>query len=113
MTTSKDLCQLNFLTFKNRGHTYVRAYRNAWIPKKLDDKGNVIRKAGSAPCEQHQVGALLPSAPPAFSYVDESSDMVCDFVSDTVSSVPVYHLGCLPDTAAAELTFKTVFCHGE
>lgn len=59
------------------------------------------------------VGALLPSAPPAFSYVDESSDMVCDFVSDTVSSVPVYHLGCLPDTAAAELTFKTVFCHGE
>lgn len=61
MTTSKDLCQLNFLTFKNRGHTYVRAYRNVWIPKKVDDKGNVLKKAGSAPAEQHQVGALLPS----------------------------------------------------
>ena len=61
MTTSKDLCQLNFLTFKNRGHTYVRAYRNVWVPKKLDDKGNVLKKAGSAPAEQHQVGARLPS----------------------------------------------------
>lgn len=61
MTTSKDISQLNFLTFKNRGHTYVRAYRNVWVPKKVDEKGNVIKKAGSAPAEQHQVGALLPS----------------------------------------------------
>ena len=59
------------------------------------------------------IGALLPSAPPAFCYVEDTSDMVCGFVSDTVSAVPVYHLECLPDTEAAELTFKTVFCHGE
>ncbi len=55
------------------------------------------------------IGALLPSAPPAFNYVDETADAVCTFVSDTVSAASFYHLECLPDTAAAELTFKTVF----
>ncbi len=55
------------------------------------------------------IGALLPSAPPAFNYVDETSDLVCDFVSDAVSSASFYHLECLPDTAAAELTYNTVF----
>ena len=55
------------------------------------------------------IGALLPSAPPAFNYVEETSDMVCEFVSDVVSSASFYHLECLPDTAAAELTYNTVF----
>ena len=55
------------------------------------------------------IGALLPSAPPAFNYVEETSDMVCEFVSDVVSSASFYHLECLPDTAAAELTYSTVF----
>ena len=59
------------------------------------------------------IGALLPSAPPAFNYVDETSDMVCDFVSDVVSSSSIYHLECLPDVQAAELTFKTVFGDGK
>ncbi len=58
------------------------------------------------------IGALLPSAPPAFSYVEETSDMVCDFVSDVVSSSDFYHLECLPDFQAAELTFNTVFADG-
>ena len=58
------------------------------------------------------IGALLPSAPPAFSYVEETADAVCSFVSDTVSASDFYHLECLPDTAAAELTFKTVFSDG-
>lgn len=56
------------------------------------------------------IGALLPSAPPAFNYVQKMADMNCDFVSDIVSSVPLYSLECLPDTAAAELSFSTVFC---
>ena len=55
------------------------------------------------------IGALLPSAPPAFNYVEETSDMVCEFVSDVVSSASFYHLECLPDIAAAELTYSTVF----
>ena len=49
----------------------------------------------------------------AFNYVDETSDMVCDFVSDVVSSSSIYHLECLPDVQAAELTFKTVFGDGK
>lgn len=59
------------------------------------------------------IGALLPSAPPAFNYADETSDMVCSFVSDVVSAVSLYHLECLPDTAAAELTYNTVFRNGK
>lgn len=55
------------------------------------------------------IGALLPSAPPAFNYVDETADAVCSFVSDVVSAVSFYHLECLPDTTAAELSFKRVF----
>lgn len=58
------------------------------------------------------IGALLPSAPPAFNYVDETSDMVCNFVSDVVSAVSLYHLECLPDYAAADLTYRTVFEDG-
>lgn len=58
------------------------------------------------------IGALLPSAPPAFNYADATSDMVCDFVSEVVSATPLYHLECLPDTAAAELTYKAVFEDG-
>lgn len=58
------------------------------------------------------IGALLPSAPPAFNYVDETSDMVCDFISEAVSAASFYHLECLPDTAAAELTYNTVFRDG-
>ena len=42
MTTSKDISQLNFLTFKNRGHTYVRAYRNVWVPKKVNEKEGTV-----------------------------------------------------------------------
>ena len=59
MTTSKDLGNLSFLVFTNRGRRYVRAYRNVWIPQVLDKKGKVLKAGYSKPKEQHQVGALL------------------------------------------------------
>ena len=59
MTTSKDLSNLSFLVFTNRGRRYVRAYRNVWIPQVLDKKGKVLKAGYSKPKEQHQVGALL------------------------------------------------------
>lgn len=61
MTTSVDTFPLNFLTFKSNGRTYIRAYRNTWVPKQVDEAGNVVKKAGSAPAEQHHVGVLLPN----------------------------------------------------
>ncbi len=58
------------------------------------------------------IGAMLPSCPPEFGYVEVTSDMICSLVSDVVSSVSLYHLECLPDIAAAELSYNTVFGTG-
>ena len=55
------------------------------------------------------IGALLPSCPPAFAYDEKLQDYICDTLSDMISSVPVFHLECLPDAAAAELSYSTIF----
>ena len=55
------------------------------------------------------LGALLPSCPPSFAYDSELQDNICDTLSEVLSKVPVYHLECLPDAAAAELSYNTVF----
>lgn len=55
------------------------------------------------------IGALLPSCPPAFAYDERLQDYLCDTLSDMISSVPVFHLECLPNAAAAELSYSTIF----
>ncbi len=55
------------------------------------------------------IGALLPSAPPAFSRDERLQDDVCALLSRVIESVPVYHLECRPDTDAARLSCQTVF----
>ena len=55
------------------------------------------------------IGAVLPSCPPAFAYDSTLQDHICNTVSDILSCTPVYHLECLPDAAAAELSYSTLF----
>ena len=55
------------------------------------------------------IGAILPSCPPAFAYDNALQDHICNTVSDAISSTPVYHLECLPDAAATELSYSTIF----
>ena len=55
------------------------------------------------------IGAILPSCPPAFAYDNTLQDHICNTVSDIISCTPVYHLECLPDAAAAELSYSTIF----
>ena len=55
------------------------------------------------------IGAVLPSCPPAFAYDSTLQDAICNAVSDIISCTPVYHLECLPDAAAAELSYSTIF----
>ena len=55
------------------------------------------------------IGALLPSCPPSFAHDERLQDAVCRLISGVVAQVPVYHLECLPDAAAAELACRTVF----
>ena len=57
----------------------------------------------------HAIGALLPSCPPAFAYDDYLQDCLCDTLSAMLATVPVYHLECLPNGAAAELSYNTIF----
>ena len=53
-------------------------------------------------------GALHPSCPPNFAYSDELYDYISDFLGSLLSAVPVYHLACLPDAAAAHLSHDTI-----
>lgn len=55
------------------------------------------------------IGALLPSAPPAFVRDDELSDALCSVLSRVIAQVPVYRLECRPDADAARLTCRTIF----
>ena len=57
----------------------------------------------------HAIGALLPSCPPAFAYDDYLQDCLCDTLSAMLSTVPVFHLEGLPNAAAAELSYNTIF----
>ncbi len=58
------------------------------------------------------IGALLPSCPPAFAYDAALQDHICATISEVIARVPVYHLECLPDEAAARLSYATVFGGG-
>lgn len=55
------------------------------------------------------IGALLPSCPPAFAYDSRLQDAICNTLSEMLSLAPVYHLECLPDRAAAELSYATLW----
>lgn len=66
---------------------------------------NAIRPLRSV----HAIGALLPSLTPAFGYDDELQDRMLATLSKIISQVPVYHLECLPNAAAARLSYDTVF----
>ena len=59
------------------------------------------------------IAALLPSVPPVMNHIEECADTVCDYISGIVGSVPLWHLECLPDIAAAELSVTSVFGSGE
>lgn len=54
-------------------------------------------------------GALHPSCPPEFAYDTTLYDGVSNVISGILAAVPVFHLECLPDKAAAELSCRTVF----
>lgn len=54
-------------------------------------------------------GALHPSCPPDFTYDDRLYDPLCDTLNDLLTRIPVYHLACLPNEAAAHLSHTTLF----
>lgn len=55
------------------------------------------------------IGALLPSTPPQFADDVGLQDLVLAMLSGIIERVPAYHLECLPNSDAAELSHKTIF----
>ena len=54
-------------------------------------------------------GAIHPSCPPEFAYDAALYDHISSFINQLLSAVPFYHLACLPDAAAAQLSSQTLF----
>ena len=52
--------------------------------------------------------ALHPSCPPEFAYDERIYSHISAALGNVLKSVPVYHLECLPDADAAQLSFETV-----
>ena len=53
--------------------------------------------------------ALHPSCPPALAQDDKFQDLIVDMLSDVLGAVPVFHLECLPDEAAAWTSHDAIF----
>lgn len=66
---------------------------------------NRMRRLGVIPA----IGALLPSCPPSFAHDAKLQDAICDTLSEFIALTPVYHLECLPDEAAARLSYSTLY----
>ena len=61
MLTGQEILQLKLMSYKNKGKTYIRAYRNKWVPATTEEaeKGS---KGRSVPDVQIQVGVLQPDS---------------------------------------------------
>jgi hypothetical protein len=53
--------------------------------------------------------AIHPSCPPDFAYDDTLYDYISETLSDMLGQVPMFHLECLPNAEAAQLSCQTVF----
>ena len=54
-------------------------------------------------------GALLPSTLPTMQKEERALDNICDALSKIVATKPIFMLDCLPDAAAARLSYETIF----
>ena len=53
--------------------------------------------------------ALLPSTLPTLQKEERTLDLICGALSEMILAVPAYTLACLPDAAAARLSYTTIF----
>ena len=98
----------------------VRVYGSPWSGKTPCYKNEVYPMAGLCRLSQapHNcitrlsnlmaIGALLPSCPPIFAHDSALQDMICATVGNIVRGTKSYHLECLPNSEAAELSFNTI-----
>ena len=73
-------------------------------------------RLSQAPCNEikklsvlHAYGAIHPSCPPEFAYDASLYDHIGNFIGQLIATVPLYHLACLPNAEAAQLSCQTLF----
>lgn len=54
------------------------------------------------------IGAVLPSCPPQFAHDGALQDSICSTLGELLRRVPAYHLECLPNSEAAQLSYSTI-----
>lgn len=54
------------------------------------------------------IGALLPSCPPAFAHDAYLQDCICSTLGEVLRRVPTFHLECLLNADAAQLSHSTI-----
>ena len=54
-------------------------------------------------------GALLPSTLPTLQQEERMLDQICSTLSDVLAVTNTYRMACLPDVAAAELSYRTIY----
>lgn len=85
--------------YKNESYPLAACVRLSQAPSNRIKKLNIAQG----------YSALHPSCPPNFAYDDTLYDCISNTLSDLLSAVPIYHLACLPDAAAARLSCTTIF----
>lgn len=53
--------------------------------------------------------ALLPSTLPTLQKEERTLDQICGALSEFIVAVPAYSMACLPDAAAAQMSYTTIF----
>ena len=98
----------------------VRVYGSPWSGKTPCYKNEAYPMAGLCRLSQapHNritrlsnlmaIGALLPSCPPVFAHDSALQDMICTIVGEIVRGTKCYHLECLPNKEASELSYNTI-----
>lgn len=99
----------------------VRVYGSPWSGKGAVYRAESLPIAGflrlsQAPENRIQklgrigaFGALLPSTLPTLQKEERTLDLICGALSEMIIAVPAYSLACLPDAAAARLSYTTIF----
>lgn len=54
-------------------------------------------------------GALLPSTLPTMQREERTLDHICKTLSEMLTTTKAYHLACLPNAEAAQLSYTTIF----
>lgn len=85
--------------YKNEHYPLAACVRLSQAPHNRMRRLNVIES----------FAAIHPSCPPDFAYDDYLYDGITSTLDKLLATVPFYHLECLPDAEAAELSRQTIF----